>query len=174
MSRNSSAQRVLVAGIPGSGKTSYCSWLERNKGFLHLDVDELEKDNGTVKKLALRDCLHHSAAQFLRIIAKMEQPIVIDWGFPVELLALVTCLNVSGFAIWWFDGDREAARASFVCRGTVTVAAFDAQMKSIEERWQQIQEAFEQNVIQTVSTGPTYLTPELIYEKMFPRLRERH
>ena len=30
-------QHVLVGGIPGSGKTSYCRWLEQEKGFLHLD-----------------------------------------------------------------------------------------------------------------------------------------
>jgi tetratricopeptide (TPR) repeat protein len=79
------AQNILVCGIPGSGKTTYCAWLEQKKGFLHLDFDELEKGNGTDKKLALLDCLRHSAERFLTVIARIEQPIVIDWGFPPHL-----------------------------------------------------------------------------------------
>ena len=45
------AQNVLVAGIPGSGKTEYCRRLEREKGFLHLDFDELLTGHGTEEKL---------------------------------------------------------------------------------------------------------------------------
>jgi shikimate kinase len=32
---------LLVCGIPGSGKTTYCRWLAQQKGFDHLDFDEL-------------------------------------------------------------------------------------------------------------------------------------
>jgi hypothetical protein len=167
MSRQTIPQRILVAGIPGSGKTSYCSWLEREKGLLHLDIDELSKESGIDLKLELLECLRHSAGRFLKVIAAIEQPIALDWGFPTALLGLVHCLNLNGFAIWWFDGDREAARESFLRRGTVAVAAFDAQMKAIEEHWQQIQDVFDENLIHTVSAGPAYLTPEHIYKRMF-------
>jgi len=47
MNKTSALQNILVAGIPGSGKTTYCQWLEQQKGFLHLDIDELSKENGT-------------------------------------------------------------------------------------------------------------------------------
>lgn len=170
-SPHASTARVFVAGTPGSGKTSYCSWLEREKGFLHLDLDKLERGDGTDVQLAFRDCLHHSAQRFLEVMAKVQQPIVIDWGFPADLLALVTCLNVNGFAIWWFDGDRAAARASFIRRDTVPMGAFDARMELIDEHLQQIQDLFDGNVIDTVSAGPTYLSPEHIYDRMFSGLR---
>jgi hypothetical protein len=161
-------QNILACGIPGSGKTTYCQWLEKEKGFLHLDLDELEKDNGTEQKLALRDCLRHSAERFLRVIAQMDHPIAIDWGFPPDLLGMVTCLNANGFAIWWFDGDRHAARESFMRRGTVPAERFDAQMKSIEEHWHEIEGEIEDNRITAVSAGPSYPLPEFIYRRMFP------
>jgi hypothetical protein len=159
--------RVLVAGIPGSGKSAYCAWLEREKDFLHLNLDELEKENGTNLKLNLYDCLKHSADRFLSAISKFEQPIVLDWGFPTYLLGMVTCLSANGFAIWWLDGDRAAARESFIRRGTVPVEAFELQMKSIEERSQEIQKVFDENVISSVSAGPAYRSPEDIYQRMF-------
>lgn len=172
MSGQAIPQRILVAGIPGSGKSTYCAWLEREKGFLHLDIDQLFKDNGTQLKLDLFDELKHSAERFMLAVSRIQQPIVVDWGFPLRLLDLVKCLNASGFGIWWFDGDREAARVSFERRGTVSLEAFNAQMQAIEQNWPDIEGLFERKIIDTVSPGPTYLFREEIYRRMFsPRLR---
>jgi hypothetical protein len=173
MNERNAPPRILVAGIPASGKTSYSAWLEREQGFLHLDLDELEKGNGTEKNLDLRDCLRHSAERFLRVVSEVPQPIVLDWGFPPTLLTLADCLNQNGFAIWWFDGDRQVARESFIRRATVPIDAFDIQMKSIEEYWQRIQNVFDENLIYTVSDGPNYATPEYIYSRMFSKRRPR-
>jgi predicted ABC-type ATPase len=103
------AQNVLVAGIPGSGKTEYCRWLEREKGFLHLDFDELLTGHGTEEKLALIEQLRRTAEEFVFAISKQGKPIVIDWGFPLGSLSLVRFFKQNGFAMWWFDGDRAAA-----------------------------------------------------------------
>lgn len=169
VSNKTITQNILVCGIPGSGKTTYSQWLEQEKDFLHLDLDELEKGNGTDKKLALLDCLRHSAERFLTVIARIEQSIVIDWGFPPGLLGMVTCLNANGFAVWWLDGDRDLARESFIRRGTVSLQAFEVQMKSIEENWFLMKEVIEENVIHTVSAGPTYAAPDYLYRRMFAR-----
>jgi hypothetical protein len=104
-------------------------------------------------------------------VSRIQQPIVLDWGFPFWLLDLVKCLNVSGFTIWWFDGDREAARESFTRRNTVPVERFDEQMKSIEEHWRQIQDLFDENTVDTVSAGPVYISPEYIFDRMFSKSR---
>jgi hypothetical protein len=171
VNKKTAPPRILVAGIPGAGKTEYCDWLEQEKGFLHLDIDELSKGNGAPIKLELLDCLRHSAERFLGVIAKMEKPILIDWGFPAYLIAMVACLHANGFAIWWFDGDREAARQSFIRRATVPVESFDAQMKSIEEHRPQIHDLFEDNVIYSVSAGPAHRAKEDIYKRMFSQRR---
>jgi hypothetical protein len=165
------SRNILVAGIPGSGKTTYCQWLEQEKGFLHLDIDELLQDRSTEQKLALIDCLRHTAEKFLRAISKLEQPVAIDWGFPPWLLSLVELFKVSGFSIWWLDGDRDAAKAAFIQQGTPgrSLEAFAVQMKSIEQDWPRIQEVFEDNIIYSVSAGRTHAAPEYIYGRMFSR-----
>ncbi len=98
-------QNILIAGIPGSGKTTYCRWLERERGFLHVDFDELQNRRGTAPKLLLYDHLRLTAEDFLRAISKKKRPIVIDWGFPPAMISLVSFLKLNGFAIWWFDGE---------------------------------------------------------------------
>jgi hypothetical protein len=115
--------------------------------------------------------LRHSAERFLKIIAKIEKPIAVDWGFPPGYLTLVEMLKLSGFAVWWLDGDREAALESFIGRGTVSPEAFGVQMKAIVENWPKILDLFEDNMIYAVSTGPSYATPEFIYSKMLAKRR---
>lgn len=169
MTKKSVSRNILVAGIPGSGKTTFCQWLEREKGFVHLDFDELLQARGTEQKLALIRCLGHTAEEFLSAISRQEQPIAIDWGFPLEGLSLVRLFKQSGFAIWWFDGDRNAARESFVQRGTVPLERFTVQMQSIEEEWSRIEDVTGDNIINVVTAGPTHPAPEYIYRRMFPR-----
>lgn len=160
-------KHILSAGIPGSGKTTYCRWLEQEKGFLHLDFDELLDGRGTEQKLSLIECLHHSAKEFIRAISDQGQPIAIDWGFPLSMLTLIRMFKANQIAIWWFDGDRNAARESFVRRGTVPLKDFAAQIESIEKEWAQIDHIVEGNVINTVTAGPAHTSPEYIYSRMF-------
>jgi len=51
---------LLISGIPASGKTTLCKWLEENKGFLHIEVEE----------------------PFVQALDKFKRPVAIDWGFP--------------------------------------------------------------------------------------------
>src|SRR6266481_3695643 len=129
MKQKTASRNILVAGIPGSGKSTYCQWLEQEKGFLHLDFDELLQGRGTEPKLELIRCLSHTAETFVGVISKLDQPIAIDWGFPPGYLSLVNLFRLNGFAIWWLDGDRDAAKASFIQRGTPdrSLEAFAAQ-----------------------------------------------
>ena len=159
--------KILISGIPGSGKSTYCRWLEQEKGFIHLDFDELLNGRGSERKLMLIQHLSNTAVDFIRAIAEEKRPIVIDWGFPVAGLSLIRLFKLSGITIWWFDGDRAAAEESFIRRGTVPLEAFRAQMRSIAQGWSQIEEVIGDNVIYAVNAGPSYATPEIIYQRMF-------
>jgi adenylate kinase len=158
---------VAVCGIPASGKTTFCEWLERERGFLHLDFDQLLCGRGNQLKLSLTDALRHESAKFISMISERGQSTVIDWGFPVMNLPIVRELRDAGVAIWWFDGDRTAARTAFRNRRTVPLPAFDAQVAAIESNWAKIREVIDDHVIQTIALGVTYTTPEWIFEKMF-------
>jgi len=158
---------VNVCGIPGSGKTTFCEWLEREKRFLHLDFDQLLCGRGNKVKLSLTDALRHGSAAFVSLVSNCGQSTVIDWGFPLTNLPIVRALRNEGVAIWWFDGDRKAARTAFSVRGTPSLSAFDTQLTSIESNWSHIREVIEDHIIETITAGPTHAKAEWIFEQMF-------
>ncbi len=160
---------VHVCGIPGSGKTSYSEWLEREKGFLHLDFDQLLHGFGTQHKLSLIALFRGNPEAFISRLSQKSQSTMIDWGFPLSMLSQVRWLQQKGTVTWWFDGDREAARQAFIKRGTVSLKDFLVQMDSIEKNWQAIKEIIGTHIIKTVTPGPTHATPECIFEEMFGR-----
>jgi hypothetical protein len=161
---DSNVRVILVCGIPGSGKTTFCKWLESEREFVHLDFDQLLKGQGTLDKLSLIGVLRQDPEDFMSEVSQKGQSIAIDWGFPTASLPLVRGLKEKGATVWWFDGNRVAARISFTSRGTVPLKAFHAQMDSIDRDWQKIKEVIGENIIETVSPGPNYMTPESIFE----------
>jgi hypothetical protein len=151
---------LLVAGIPASGKSSYCRWLATNFNYRHLDVD-LESVGNTSFDLGFE----------IESMRRSPENAVLDWGFPMSWLAVVTDLSTRGFEYWWFDGDRRAARQAFLQRrmlGThnATLDDFERQMKDIEANWELIEPVFRGRIIHTIMAGPTYLAYEQILETM--------
>jgi AAA domain len=161
---------ILVCGIPGSGKSTFCEWLEREKGFIHLDFDFLLRGQGTQEKLSLiSPLLRSDLDNFFSELRKAGRPVAIDWGFPVNSLEAVRLLKQGGFVPWWFDGNRNAAQEAFTHRGTVSLQAFKAQMAAIEREWPHIEQIIGPNLIDAVMPGPKHRPPEWIYERVFGR-----
>ena len=161
---------ILISGIPACGKSTYGTWLEQKKGFVHLDV---EKNEGAVLRStglqASWDAMFTtgSAAVFVDDLKELKQPIVLDWGFPPRYIEIVAALKTTRMELWWFDGDRMAAREAFLQRGTLSAAAFKMQMESIDDAWCDIRRLFGSRIVQTVSAGPDFLAPESIFALMF-------
>ena len=111
---------LLVSGIPASGKSAFCKWLEREKGFLHLEVEKV----GVLDRPGLAQAWNAlfaadaSAAAFLEALEKFKRPVAIDWGFPPEHIAAVKKLFQGGVMLWWFAADWAVARRKFKERGT--------------------------------------------------------
>src|SRR3954468_583583 len=94
----------LISGIPASGKSTFCRWLEEKKGFLHLDVEKpggLERYGMATAWATLFDA-RASATPFIEALEKFHRPVVIDWGFPPEHLPAVKKLFDGGVMLWWF------------------------------------------------------------------------
>ena len=142
---------IVLSGIPGTGKSTYAGWLHETYDFVHRDVDY----QGLPPDLVVRD----------------QRPVIVDWGFPANEPCLTTCITLIrnwktiGAKLWWFDGDREAALASFLKRGTVPKQQWDYQMKGINDNWSKI-EAEIDGRIDTVSTTAR-LTVEEVFSYMF-------
>src|ERR1700680_5001103 len=134
----------LISGIPASGKSTFCRWLEKQKGFLHVDVEK----PGVLVQYGLTtawDTLFGagtSAASFVQALEKFKRPVVIDWGFPPECLSTVRTLFEAGVMLWWFAADWAVARRKFQLRRYPHVQDFDIQIRKIETNLPEINALF--------------------------------
>lgn len=158
---------LLICGIPGAGKTTFARWLEKTKGFLDLDVERDETlCQAGLEELWEEVFTKRSVHPFLDALRKLNRPVVIDWGFPPSCLNIVRALQKQGVQVWWFDGDRAAARRKFIERGTVWVECLDIQMIDIESEWKEIAAVIGANVLNVLDKDGMFLSPEAIYERI--------
>jgi hypothetical protein len=164
----------LISGIPASGKTTFCKWLEEKKGFLHLDVEKpgvLDRHGLTTAWNTLFDA-SATAAPFIEALEKFNRPVLIDWGFPPECLDTVRKLSEAGVMLWWFAADWAVARRKFKERGTIPLGLFDIQIREIEAALPQINALFASHVEYVLPSTGIYTPPEKIWESMLDTLVE--
>jgi predicted ATPase len=118
---------LLIAGVPGSGKTTIGDYLRDERGYLHVDMEALIQSaapgTGWTSILA-------SLAERRRSHPDM----VLTWGFiPSQDDEVVRALQRAGHRLVWLDGNREAARRVFLQRGTVPEELLDLQMARIAQ-----------------------------------------
>ncbi|SRR5258706_3690364 len=112
-------RKLLVVGVPGTGKTTVGVHLQNKHGFRHLDFED-----------AIR---RDSFPDAFRAALQASSDTVASWGFipDEQQTGLVLQLRSRGFHLLWLDGDRLAARRAFLSRGDVPITAFEVQMQRI-------------------------------------------
>jgi hypothetical protein len=106
-SNHAPVRRVLLCGVPGTGKTTIGNALATEYGFDHIDM---EADD-----FALVRVFRSHPKRFVRSISVGD--VVVSWGFsPWVDLMLIERLIAAGFQAVWFDGDRVASLRSFLGR----------------------------------------------------------
>lgn len=114
----------LIAGIPGTGKTTFGETLSKQFGFAHYDLEE----PGTVNRCAT------NPARFIDEIMQDGSRVAVTWGFvPDHAYSVQTVLQFrqSGFKLVWLDGNRPAALRVFQARAksrAKSEADYDRQM----------------------------------------------
>jgi hypothetical protein len=161
-------QLVLLAGIPAAGKTFFSRWAERHRSFLHLNVET----DGPYRCPELRPVWPspsgpRDVTPLAHAMRALDRDIILDWGFPVRCFSTVQAFKNLGFALWWFDADRDQARRAYLRRAGGPATAFDRQVADIAREWATIRPVFEPNIITTLSADGTRMAPELLYAKMF-------
>ncbi len=116
-------QRILLTGIPATGKTTLGNHLKNNHGFTHVDFEDGVSLNQFVA----------DPDAFLESLSKNDK-VVISWGFcPDEIQTpMVNYLKTKGFNLFWLDGDHVSALREYIRRNTGIKSAFYYQMFRIE------------------------------------------
>jgi hypothetical protein len=111
-----------------------------------------------------------------------QDQLVVEWGFPAnepllsESISLIRSWVGSGVSHWWFDGDRAAARASFLRRGTLPETsrgiglgmAWDLQVGEINRNWQKVEGLFPpERRLHVIKAGPIYHPAQEIFATIF-------
>ncbi len=162
---------ALVSGIPGSGKSHFARWLASH-GWAHLDIDHSgQRQEVAGLEAAFGAILRHRSFEEFSAAADARS-VVIDWGFPVTWLSSVSELASNGVSIWWFDGNRPAARAAWIRRNAVEptpqpVSNLDRQMAAVEASWCAITQVFAGRILCNIGPEEVYLPERETFRVMF-------
>ena len=100
--------KILLTGVPGTGKTTTGEFLASEHNFYHQDMEINEYEPIRKAKVNIPDFLEK---------LRTHQNIVVTWGFgPFTDRPVITSLIEDGYQIFWLDGDRIASFTNFMHR----------------------------------------------------------
>lgn len=171
-SSHGTKHHLFLAGVPATGKTRLGAWLS-DHGYIHIDA---EVDGGIdFDRLGIHaewnDVLATGrAGAFGTAVQALNQPVVINWGFPVEYLYVVSALRAAAFDAWWIGGDRRHARDAYVKRsldgGGPHPSNFDPQMDAIERHWLLIESVFNHRIVTGLAPDGSHRHPSEIWAEI--------
>jgi hypothetical protein len=145
---------ILIGGFPGTGKTTFGGFLQRERGFVHLDgekPDQFER-------------IKDNPADALNEILEAGHDIVLTWGFtPGGQSDRVRTFMRHGFRVVWFDGNPEFARRAFLGKGGIE-ECFKVQMARIQGP--QFAESFDPITINPFDESGEFRPPGVILEEI--------
>jgi len=116
------------------------------------------------------------AGNFVAAINCRGQPMVLNWGLPMEALFVVAALQAEGVRTWWFRGQRDQARKGFIEREQkkpeaqrIPVERFDRQMDQIDRHWLLIERLFGERMIDGLQLDGDQRKPEDLWAEITAR-----
>src|SRR4051812_20036527 len=120
---------ILLSGIPATGKSTFARYLAREHGFAHYDMECYPR--GWPKR-ELHSIWERDRSAFVAQLRQHHARIVLDWGFPVDCIPLVSELRTHGVRLIWFSGDLTRAQERFVQRSGRDLLQFKGQVTAIQ------------------------------------------
>ena len=153
---------ILVCGIPAVGKSTLGRHLAQRDNFAHYDLESFPAGWPIP---SLQPLWNTDRRRFVEALKEHHPRVILDWGFPVACLPIVDEIAAAGLKILWLDGDRNAARESYIRRGGQDVRAFDVQIQAITGATLPRARPF--RVINALSTDGEYVLPQQLVTQMF-------
>jgi hypothetical protein len=117
--RRSGRRLILITGTPGTGKRPLGSYLETERGFVHVDLDNRESRTRFLLSGADALCTE------LATVTSTAKRIVVTWTFAAETqLEYVEAMRSLGFEWIWMDSDRGAAYDALVAEAATEPPRF--------------------------------------------------
>ena len=104
-------KRILITGIPGTGKTEIGEYFQSAHEYKHVNCEKLRGEE------ELR-VLIYRPDEFIGPLLKEPKNVIVTWGFvpgKFEKDAVIRFKD-TGFRLFWFDGNRPAALRVFLNR----------------------------------------------------------
>lgn len=86
---------LIVSGVPASGKSSYCAWLAR-QGWAFVNHDDANSSPREIDQMWWRCVTSGRAGDFVGIVQRRSQEVVVEYGFPLAWLPAVQQLKAAG------------------------------------------------------------------------------
>lgn len=100
--------KILISGVPGTGKTTVAEHLAQHFGYAHVDM---EADSFKARRELEKD-----ANAFFDKLADLDN-VVISWGFsPYMDRPVVDKVVGAGYVVVWLDGDHTVTLRNFLAR----------------------------------------------------------
>jgi hypothetical protein len=127
-------KRILIAGVPATGKTTTGDYLREKFNFRHFDVESNEADPNI--SFVGQLFWELKIDEFLKQVEEEGKDTVITWGFVCDnqrSLTIINMLQQKGFEFIWFQAEELIARKAFLERGIGNIGDFDLQMERIKK-----------------------------------------
>lgn len=157
---------LVLCGTPCTGKSTLGEWLQRDHGWIFINHDfRRDLSDEPPEETAWWSAIFAgSMDQFIEFVAAGGRDVVVEFGFPIQLLPLVEQLRQSGHAqLFWFQGDRYLARETFFKRNAdwaasglrppISMAAFDNTIAFQRATWNRIRPLFRHRILVCLSPG---------------------
>lgn len=152
--------KLIISGVPRSGKTYFGDWLRDVHGFAHANLEERVAGSRTVVPPA-------SSFELAHWLGSLGENVVATWGFAPcpGWLELLSSFVDAGFTPWWFHCDYALARERYRAREGERKAAdrFDPQIYLLERAADELEAFYGEHQIRTL-TRDGYTPAEETYD----------
>jgi hypothetical protein len=120
-------QILLFTGIPATGKTEFCKYLSRVRGFAYYDLENafdprsVPPPNWPVSALYFL-WFSRPPSVFVNGLMRYHDLVALDWGFHPNDLQQVLALRSSGVRWIWLAGEIARARQLYEERARTRVS----------------------------------------------------